>query len=114
MAMTRTQTVLLSAYLATMVVLVATLLVARRHVIATLDTPEGRRQWRAWREQTQKRQEGGAVVRRPVTADEPPALILLRDYFTAIVITTLAIGSFLFAFVAFAVRGAFGPRGSCT
>lgn len=102
------------AYLATMAGLVAALVLARRQVIATLDTPEARRQWRAWREQTQKQPEGGAVARRPVTADEPPALILLRDCFAAIVVTTLAIGSFLFAFVAFAVRGAFGSRGTST
>lgn len=114
MAMTRAQSVLLVAYVATMAALVAALLFARRHVIATLDTPEARRQWRAWREQTQKQPEDGAVARRPVATDEPPALILLRDHFAAILVTTLAIGSFLFAFVAFVARGAFGLRGTST
>lgn len=110
MRLTRAQTLLLLAYLTTMTVVVAAFVAARRHVIATLDTPEARRQWRAWREQTHRQNPGGAVARRPVTSGEPPALILLRDRFAAIVVTTLVIGSFLFAFLAFAARGAFRTR----
>lgn len=111
MAITRARSLLLIAYLATMAAIVAAFAFARRHVITTLDTPEARQQWRAWKEQTTKQNQGGAATRRPVTSDEPPALILLRDRFAAVVATTLLICSFLFAFIAFAASGAFGKKG---
>lgn len=106
--MTRTHLGWLLAYLAVMGAMVAGLVAARRRVVATLDTPEARQQWRKWKEQTaQPTAANNPTQRRPVTSDEPPALILMRDRFAAIVVTTLLIGSFLFAFLAFAARGAF-------
>ncbi|HQU43995.1 MAG: hypothetical protein B7Z73_06700 [Planctomycetia bacterium 21-64-5] len=110
MLLTRGRVLLLLAYLATMGVVVAALVAARRRVIASLDTPQAREQWRAWKAETaRQKQSGEAVARRAVTSDEPPALILLRDRFPAIVVSTVLICSFLFAFLAFVVRGVLGP-----
>jgi hypothetical protein len=101
----------LLAYIAVMTAIVAALVVTRKRVLATLDTPEARRQWQAWKEKTADEQStAGPVRRRPVQNDEPPALILLRDRFAAIVATTVMICSFLFAFLAFVARGAFRSR----
>lgn len=107
--LTRANLCWLVAYAAAMTVLVTALTVARRRIVAKLDTPEARQQWQVWKEHTlrQQKESGGAVQRRPIRSDEPPALILLRDRFPAIVASSVLIGSFLFAFFAFVARGAF-------
>ena len=109
MSLTRANLCWLIAYLTAMTALVAALAVTRQRVVAKLDTPEARRQWQVWKEQTaqQQKESGSAVQRRPVMSDEPPALILLRDRFPAIVASSVLIGSFLFAFFSFVARGAF-------
>jgi hypothetical protein len=99
----------LVSYLAAMCAVVAALVLARGRVLATLDTPEARRQWQNWKEETQ-RKSAGPIERRPARSDEPPALILLRDRFPAVVISSVLICSFLFAFLGFALRGAFGRK----
>ncbi|HVX14246.1 MAG TPA: hypothetical protein VHC22_23875 [Pirellulales bacterium] len=104
----RAHVVWLVAYAALMAGLVAGLVIVRRRVLAALDTPAARAEWQAWKEQTAREQHQAVPVRRrPVTSDEPPALILLRDRFPVIVVTSLVIGSFLFAFLAFVMQGAF-------
>lgn len=110
--LTRATILLLLAYLAVMALVVAGLLVVRQRTLATLDTPEARRQWQRWKEQTaHERRAADPVSRRPVKSDEPPALILLRDHFATIFAGTVTICSFMFAFLAFAARGAFGGGG---
>lgn len=105
---TRATVLWLLAYLAVMAALVAGLVAARRRVLTTLDTPEARREWLAWKEKTAAEQQGAGPVRRQtVRSNEPPALILLRDRFPVIVVTTVMIGSFLFGFLVFVGRGAF-------
>ena len=99
----------LLSYLAAMSGVVAALVVARERVIATLDTPEARQEWQEWKEET-LRKSPGPIERRPVRSDEPPALILLRDRFPVVVGSSVLICSFLFAFLAFAARGALGSK----
>ena len=84
---------------------------ARQRVIDSLGSPEALAQWRAFAEETRKEPAPGqAVARRPVKSDEPPALVLMRDYFTAIAGTSLLIGSFVYAFLAFLVLGSWQAR----
>lgn len=98
---------LLLAYLVTMTTLLSALFAARRSALATLDTPEGRERWRSWKADVERQKKsGGPVERRSVRSDEPPALILLRDRFPVIVVMSVLIGSFLFAFLAFVTWGA--------
>jgi hypothetical protein len=52
-----------------------------RAALETMDTPEARRQWQAWRDAPPNTRTDLPVERRPPSTDEPPALILLRDYF---------------------------------
>lgn len=105
---TRATVLWLLAYLALMAALVAGLVAARRRVLASLDTPKARREWLAWKDKTAAEQQQGAPVRRKtVRSNDPPAVILFRDRFAVIVVTTVLIGSFLFAFLAFVGRGAF-------
>jgi hypothetical protein len=110
---TRAIVLCLLIYLVVISAVVAGLVLARRRVLATLDTPEARREWQAWKAKTAEQQDSAEPVRRrPVKTDEPPALTLLRDRFAAIVATTVLICSFLFAFLAFVIRGAFRRGGT--
>jgi hypothetical protein len=102
----------LLAYLAAMTLVVGGLLILRQRTLTELNTPEARRQWQAWKQETSEKQQAAEPVRRrPVRSDEPPALILLRDHFAAIVATTVMICSFLFAFLAFVASGSLGGGG---
>lgn len=99
----------LLAYLAAMTLVAAGLVILRQRTVAGLDTPEARRQWQAWKQEaSDEHKAAGPVRRRPIRSDEPPALVLLRDHFAAIVATTLMICSFLFAFLAFVASGSVG------
>lgn len=72
------------------------------------DRPEAQRDWEKWKADVATENDApGPATRRPIKAGEPPALVLVRDHFVAIVITTLAMATFLYAFLAFVVRGAF-------
>lgn len=107
MPLRRAKLLLLMAYVVTMTALIAALLAARRSALATLDTPEAREHWRAWKAEVERQKKSrGPVERRSVRSDEPPAVILLRDRFPVILATTVLIGSFLFGFLAFVTWGA--------
>ena len=96
----------LAAYLVFAAALLAALVHLRRSAMAELDNPRARRQWQQWRDETRRQSEAaGPVQRRAVKTDEPPGLILLREHFPLIVITTLLIGSFVFVFLMWLLRG---------
>ena len=74
--------------------------------MANFGSPQALAEWRQWKTETERmRDEGSAGQRRAVKSDEPPALVLMRDSFAAILAGSIAIGSFLFAFLAFIIRG---------
>ena len=91
-------------YLVTMAAMVWGLFAARQTVLAELGSAESLREWQKWKAESQAKNDS-PVARRPTKADEPPALTLFRDYFVAIIVTSLAVGSFLFAFFAMLIRG---------
>lgn len=96
----------LVAWLMVMAAIVASLWLVRRRMVERLSRPESLAQWRQWRAETERqRQSPGPVRRRTANSDEPPALVLLRDHFGAIVATSVLMGTFLFAFLAFVGRG---------
>jgi hypothetical protein len=95
-----------AGYLLTMAAVVAGMYWARQAVVTGFGSPEALAEWRQWKAETERlRKEGGPVQRRAVTSDEPPALVLMRDSFSAILAGSIAIGSFLFAFLAFIIEG---------
>lgn len=95
-------------YLVTMAAIVWALLTARRWALAELSRPEAQAQWDQWREEERQRAEAGEgpVARRPPKSIEPPALVLLRDSFAAIIASALVLATVMFAFVMLVVRGA--------
>ena len=100
-------------YLVAMLLMLWGLRLARQRVIESLGSPEALAEWRAFAEETRKEPvPGQAVERRPVKSDEPPSLVLMRDHFVAIASTSLLIGSFVYAFLAFLVLGSWRARPS--
>jgi hypothetical protein len=79
---------------------------ARRRVLASLDTPQARAEWQAWRKETERlSEEQGPMKRRPAKAVEPPLLILLRDHFPAAVTSAIVSVSILYWLLVVLVRG---------
>lgn len=95
----------LAAYALVMAAVVAAMLELRRVALATLDMPKARAQWQAWREAPPNRRTDLPVKRHPPSSDEPPALVLMRDYFGVMMSAALVFGSLLFAMIMFSVRG---------
>jgi len=106
MSRRRSLVIWLAAYLATMCAILWGLRQARETVIAKTGNPQAVAAWHDWAQETRRAPEPGQPVeRRPVKSDEPPLLILMRDYFIPIQAVSLAVGSFLFAFLGFLVSG---------
>jgi hypothetical protein len=105
--MSRASRVWLVVYLADLVAIVAGMFWARQITLRTMDTPEAREQWRAWRESPPNQDSDGPVRRRPPNSTEPPALLLVRDHFAVILSGAVLFGSLLFAAIMLAARGAF-------
>lgn len=118
--MTPSRVLVLAVYLAAAAGAVWLLVSARGRVLRELNTPAARAEWEAFRAAEQSRQnQGGQPVQRKVpTSGEPPALVLMRDYFSVVVAACLLLGSCLFWLIVLLLRGALrrGPRhqGSAT
>ena len=104
--LTRANAVWLAVYLVYLAAIVAGMFWTRETTLRTMDTPEAREQWRAWRESPPNQDTVGPVRRRPPTVTEPPALVLVRDYFGVILSGAVIFGSLLFAAIMIAARGA--------
>jgi len=103
----------LIAYLATMIGLVTGAVLVRNRTVADLSRPESLAEWKKWKVDTQRQNvdpKSSPVARKPVESDEPPALILLRDYFVAILGVALLVGSFAFGFMMVIVRGVWSAK----
>jgi hypothetical protein len=99
----------LLAYLAMLAGLIWFLFNARGRTLSTYEGQAARTQWHVWQQEAVKQSEGGhaPVQRRAPSSNEPPALVLMRDRFGAIVAAALITGSFLFGFLMLTIRGAF-------
>jgi hypothetical protein len=102
----------LAGWLAVLALVAWLLCLVRARTIAALAQPEAQARWQEWRraEEARHDQQGGPVARRPPRSAEPPALVLLRDSFPAIVLASLLIASVLYAFTLFVARGLLARR----
>ena len=106
--MSRANLLWLAAYLVVVGAVVWGMLYARDQAIATFGTPQAKREWQEDRDELRERSKTGPVRRRVTNRDEPPALILMRDYFWRSVALSLVLASALFFVFMIALRGAFG------
>ncbi len=91
-----------------MLAIAALMLRARSWALDELATPQARTQWQAWRQAVAEdnQAESAAVRRRVPQSTEPPALVLLRDYFAVILGGALFFGTLLFLVTVALFRGA--------
>ena len=79
---------------------------ARHWAIAELATPKSIADWQAWREDVEQQQEHpGPVQRRVPKSDEPPALVLMRDYFGVSLTGAVLFSTVLYWIMAWFVTG---------
>ena len=102
----------LVVYLATIAALVFIILETRQRTLASFDTDEQRGYWTHWKSEAQQ---VGQSHKNPVEhpepkADEPPALLLMRDHFPVVMTAGVLFGSLLFGMTMVVLRGIFAPK----
>jgi hypothetical protein len=74
-------------------------------------TPQAQAEWDAWRDDAQKMADDPSVVqRRAPKSVQPPALVLMRDYFAVCLGGAVLLSSVLFGTFMIFVRGAMQSR----
>jgi len=100
-------------YLAVMALVVTGVMYGRRQALLIYGSQEAQGEWDAWREDAKKMAEEPAVVsRRQPKSTEPPALVLMRDYFGICLAGAVLLSSVLFGTFMVFVRGAMKEHGS--
>ena len=95
-------------------VLLVILVQARQYTLDNLSGDEARAEWQKFK-LAAREQSGvdgpieGPVLRKVPKPDEPPQLLLMRDYFGTCIAGTLLFGSALFVMLMIAFRGAARP-----
>lgn len=107
-----TNAIWLIAYLLMLGCVVGGVLYGRGEAIRVYGSKTAQSQWDSWKEEATRQAEGvGPVIRRKPKSAQPPALVLMRDYFAACLGIALLLSSVLFATLMLFVRGvAASPR----
>jgi hypothetical protein len=96
----------IAAYVLMLVAIVAGLFALRASVLAEMSTPAAEADWMRWKAEAAKEDGTAGPVQRTVPkSNEPPLLILMRDYFRASVVGLLLPVSALYWFIAWLVHG---------
>ena len=110
MAGSKTNWLWFAAYLVAICGVIGLVLYGRQTTLREMDTPAAHAQWKAWREAEPNQSNQGPVRRLPPIADEPPALLLMRDHFTVVMVGAVLFSSLLFAALMMAARGVFASN----
>lgn len=107
--------VLIAGYLLLLGAIVWSLIAARKWALAELSTSESIGQWEAWREDVRQQDEQSGPVRRRVPKSaEPPALVLMRDYFTVSLVGAVLFMTLLYWVIAWFVYGILNSSATST
>ena len=94
-------------YVALLGTVVGAMIWERQKVLTELSTPTSMADWEAWRADVRQQQANpGPVERRVPKSNEPPALVLMRDYFAVSIVGATFFTSLLYWIVAWCVTGA--------
>ncbi len=97
----------LQLYVALLAAVIGGLVYARQRALSVYGTDQAQAQWDTWREDAKTQADGkGPVTRRVPKSAEPPALVLMRDYFAVCMLIAVALSSVLFGTLVFMIRGA--------
>lgn len=103
----------LLAYLAVLALVVGGLIYGRSQALAIYGSEHAQADWDQWRARAKKMAtQPGPVKRREPKSAEPPALVLMRDYFLVCSLLAVLLSSVLFATFMFFIRGAMSSPGS--
>jgi hypothetical protein len=99
--------IVLIGYLAVVVGVLLGFQSARDWAHTALSNPQATEEWQDWTsdEATRAASPDQPVRRRTPKSAEPPALVLLRDYFVAVVGASLVIATFAYALMAWMIWG---------
>jgi len=97
----------LFGYIATIAFVVAGVNYMRSIAFAVYGTPQAQTEWDTWREDVKELERQPYPVKRRVPkSTEPPALVLMRDYFGVCLTIALVLSTVLFGTFMVLVRGA--------
>src|SRR3954451_2862668 len=101
----------IAGYVVLVAAVVGTMFWIRQWAVPDLSSPKSISQWQVWREDVREQQANrGPVERRVPKSDEPPALVLMRDYFTVLMFGAILFSSMLYWIMAWFVTGIFSGR----
>ncbi len=96
----------LAAYLVLFTAIIGGMFAYRARVLSDMNTPAAEAEWNRWRaEAANENGTTGPVQRTVPKSNEPPLLILMRDYFMASLVGLLLPLSALYWFIAWLARG---------
>lgn len=95
------------SYVALVVAVAGTMFWLRKNVLAQYGAPQSIADWQSWRADVEREKENpGPVERRVPKSMEPPALVLMRDYFGVSLTGAVFFTSLLYAVICWLVIGA--------
>jgi hypothetical protein len=98
--------VLMAGYVVLVGVVIWSLVTARNWALTELATPQSIGKWETWRADVRKQQaQPGPVSRRVPKSAEPPALVLMRDYFAVSIVGAVLFATLLYWVIAWFVTG---------
>ena len=78
----------------------------RQSAVADLSSPNSVADWQEWRQDVHEQQKSrGPVERRVPKSEEPPELVLMRDFFGVLMIGALLFSSLLYWIIAWFATG---------
>src|SRR5262245_29150459 len=97
----------LAAYLLVAASVIGAMFYVRQSAFATYSSPESIADWRAWKSDVEHQQTNpGPVQRRVPDSNEPPALVLMRDFFAVSLVGAVFFTSLLYWILAWLITGA--------
>ncbi len=97
----------ISGYAMLVVGIIVVMFWQRQKVLQEYSTPTALAEWKAWRDEVEKEQANpGPVSRRVPKSVEPPALVLMRDYFGVSLVGAVFFTSILYWIIVWFVSGA--------
>src|SRR5215213_5780479 len=86
----------IAGYFILLCVVVGTMFRLRQSAVADLSSPKSISNWQEWREDVREQQANrGPVERRVPKSNEPPALVLMRDFFAVLLVGAILFSSLL-------------------
>jgi hypothetical protein len=93
-------------YIGLVALVVSLMFYARQSAITQLSSSQSISAWQAWREDVRNKQSQPKLVERRVPkSEEPPELVLMRDYFGVLMFGALLFSSALYLVMAWFITG---------